>query len=99
MLNDLGLIRHARGDDADAERLLANALRLRREALGPDDLDVASGLLLAGWFRQRAGDRPEAASLYAESLRIRRARLPDGHPLIREAQDALAEVSEERIAE
>lgn len=99
MLNDLGLIRHARGEDADAERLITRALRLRRDALGPDDLDVASGLLLAGWFRQRAGDAAAAESLYAESFRIRVVRLPEGHPLIREVQDALAEVRRERSPE
>lgn len=64
----------------DALSLADSAVALRRAALGPDHLQVAAALVLAGTYARQTGRLTIAEADASEALRIRRMRLPPDHP-------------------
>jgi len=82
--NNLGLVRHAQGRYAEAERLLRQAVAIW-EQLGAresgDDL-VALGLTNLGRSVRSQGRTDEAAALFERALTLRRRTLPPNSPRI-----------------
>jgi tetratricopeptide (TPR) repeat protein len=68
------------GKRAEVEPFAREALRLRREALGPDHPDVASSLDDLGAVLINDGDLAGAEKLTREAVAIKRKALPAGDP-------------------
>src|SRR6185503_16474826 len=68
------------GKFADAETIAREALKLRREALGPTHADVASSLDDLGAVLMARGDADRAEQLMREALAINRTVLPPDDP-------------------
>ncbi len=58
-----------------ASKLLQGAYELRRETLGPGDLETADSVHDLGWLAEKQGDWATAEKRYREALALRRARL------------------------
>jgi eukaryotic-like serine/threonine-protein kinase len=71
---------YAAGKFADAETIAREALKLRREALGPTHADVASSLDDLGAVLMARGDADRAEQLMREALAINRTVLPPDDP-------------------
>ena len=96
-LDRLGEIRLDGGDFDQAEHLHREALSVRRERLGEDDLFTAESLdNLAHVLIQGGGDAAEAETLYRQALAIRRARLGNDHLLVAESANNLALALQDR---
>ncbi|MDP9226988.1 MAG: tetratricopeptide repeat protein, partial [Actinomycetota bacterium] len=90
-LNNLGAVQLQRGRVAEAQRLLRDALRLRREVLPPDDPALAETLMNLGVLAQNLRRRSLASSLFQEALAIRQAAWPDiDHPFTAQAMSSVA---------
>ncbi|MEZ5354768.1 MAG: tetratricopeptide repeat protein [Bryobacteraceae bacterium] len=70
VLNNLGLIRSARSDDAEAEPLLRRAIAIWEERLGPRHPNVARGLENLGDLFAAQGKSSGAEKLYRRALAI-----------------------------
>jgi tetratricopeptide (TPR) repeat protein len=79
-LNNLSLVRRARGDVDGAITGFEQTLELLREEFGDDHVYVAAVLESIGSLEQRAGRYAEADSLMQEALAMRRRLLPERHP-------------------
>jgi len=82
VLNNLGLILHARGDYEGAEALYRRALRLNRALYGDLHPDVAVALGNLGAVLHWQGDDAAAEAMDRESLRIARELLGPRHPTV-----------------
>ena len=69
MLTTLGLAQHALRRDKEAERQLSNALRIRREVLGPAHPKVAEACANLALVKASLGEFGEAEVLTKGSLR------------------------------
>ncbi|MCL4813549.1 MAG: serine/threonine-protein kinase [Vicinamibacteraceae bacterium] len=70
------------GEYAEAQQAAREALRLRREAFGPEHADVASSLDDLGAVLVASGDTAAAEPLMREALAMRRKFLPADDPLV-----------------
>jgi tetratricopeptide (TPR) repeat protein len=66
-----------------AERLLMDALQVRRRELPADDPDLATSCFHMAWYYHERGDFEKARPLYREALSIRE-KLPDGQSSVAE---------------
>jgi serine/threonine protein kinase len=73
------------GQYDDAQRWLEQAIALRRSALGPQSLDLASSLIHLARVHRVRNEYERAQTLVNEALQIRQAALPENHPEIGEA--------------
>jgi eukaryotic-like serine/threonine-protein kinase len=78
-LCDLGVLHREAGDMAGAERLLEEALALRRQLRGNDHNDVAITLVELGRVHNRIERFDLAEALFREALEIRRRVLGEEH--------------------
>jgi eukaryotic-like serine/threonine-protein kinase len=69
-----------KGDNARAEDLMRECLAIRREVLGPENVDVALALNDLALIRAARGDLKEAEALYREALPLHRKALGEDHP-------------------
>jgi hypothetical protein len=84
-----------RGNAAAAERLLSDAERILRAALGDDHPQLAATLHVLGHSLE--GRDPTAAEqVLAAAYRIRRERLGESHPLTQDTRSALERLSRGR---
>ena len=79
-LNEEGFQLHQAGDAASALPLIAEALRLRREALGERHTDTLASLHNYTSVLNSLGRANEAEPILVDALRIRREVLGDRHP-------------------
>lgn len=68
-----------------AQRLLEQAVAIRRTHPGEDSLDLAASLIHLGWVHRARNDLVQAREAVSEALHLRQAALPPGHPDIGEA--------------
>ncbi len=68
----IGTVYAGLGRNAEAEPLLVEALRRRRELLGENSAEVAEALSELGTLRRLQGQYDSAAALFSEALAIRR---------------------------
>jgi serine/threonine protein kinase/Tfp pilus assembly protein PilF len=80
LLDTIGGVYCTLGETAKAAPLLERALALRRQALPPDDPDLAASLHSLAWLNHQKGDYGKAEALYREALALRRRRA-DADPL------------------
>jgi eukaryotic-like serine/threonine-protein kinase len=85
MLDVIGRMYRQLGRYDDAQRLLDQAVAIRRDVLGPTAPELASSLIELAWVHRTRGDRSRALKLATEALEIRRAALPPDHPDIADA--------------
>ncbi len=78
-LNDLGALRNQRGDYIAAERIVLEALAMRRRLLGPDHADIAVTLEVLSRIYTLHGNNKRAEPLLREALQIRRKVLGEEH--------------------
>jgi tetratricopeptide (TPR) repeat protein len=78
-LHGLGTLLSHRGEHAEAERLLRQALAIRRSATGPDHPSVADELQNVAQALMRQGRLKEAEALSREALERSRRALGDRH--------------------
>jgi serine/threonine-protein kinase len=76
-----------------ADELVEEALALRREMYGPDDLRVAESLTMLGSVRQARGDLGSAEELYAEAYRVRVNHLGGWDPQVADVLNNLGVVA------
>jgi CHAT domain-containing protein/Tfp pilus assembly protein PilF len=78
------------GKYKDAQPLVEEALKIRREELGPEHADTAEALndLAALYYHQ--ADYPRAEKLYERALKIQKAALGPEHHLVAQTQNNLA---------
>jgi tetratricopeptide (TPR) repeat protein len=81
MLNALGLAQHGLKRNEEAERLISDALRIRREFLGRGHPKLAESLSNLALIKTSLGEFSEAKPLLEESLRIIIESLGPGHSL------------------
>jgi CHAT domain-containing protein/tetratricopeptide (TPR) repeat protein len=87
----LGVLRHLRGDYAQAEAWLHQGLELREAALGHNDHpDVADSLNKLADLYTDQGLYSRAAQLCERALAIREAVLGEAHPAVADALNSLA---------
>jgi tetratricopeptide (TPR) repeat protein len=72
LLDTIGNVYCTLGETEKAAPLLERALALRREALPPDDPDLAVSLHSLAWLHHQRGDYDRAEALYRDALAIRR---------------------------
>jgi tetratricopeptide (TPR) repeat protein len=70
ILDAVGNVYRSLGKHAEAEKLLAQALALRKEANAPPS-ELAASLHALAWLRHEQGQYPTALKLYREALRLR----------------------------
>jgi eukaryotic-like serine/threonine-protein kinase len=78
-----------------AAGLLENAIRIRRQQLGPDSLEVAGSTYNLASVHVERGDTREGERLAREALRIREHRLPPDHPDVARAVNLVAVVMQD----
>jgi serine/threonine-protein kinase len=81
-LNNLGLTLDERGDPADAEPLLREALALWRTSDGEQSEHVAIALHNLAAALRHQGRLADAVPLLEQSIAIRRRRVGEGHPAL-----------------
>ncbi len=79
LLDSLGMVYRGLTLYEPAEPLLREALALRRQALGAENLDVAESLFHLGTLVSEKGDWAESESLLRQSLELRQRFLGDEH--------------------
>lgn len=82
LLNDLGSSLRAQGKLDEAIATQREALAVRTNVFGPDDLPTAESHNNLGSALFQKGDTAEALRHFEEALRIRRAKLRAEHPLV-----------------
>jgi len=83
------------GEYNEAEPLLRRALTLRRQALGPEHLDLAETLQRLGHLLTRKGEFDEAEPLIREALAMRRRLLGEEHLDVARSLNMLAILRQE----
>ena len=78
-LISLGLYHRAKGDYAQADRLLLQGLAIREKVLGPDHLDTAAALNNLGALYYSSGDFAKAEAMFQRALTIREKALGEEH--------------------
>lgn len=94
-LHNLTWVRHLEGHYREGEAAGREALRIRRENLGDDDLLVAATMFNLAWCisdSDRTHPPAEVEELFTESLEIRRRHLPWSHRDLGISLSALAAV-------
>jgi tetratricopeptide (TPR) repeat protein len=86
----LGQARAAAGDPAGAEPLLAESVRIREAAYGPDHPTLAEALTAQGRLLALRGEARQARDVLSRALRIRERRLGPAHPAVAETREALS---------
>ena len=89
-LYSLGLALGHWADFSQAEKLLREALTLRKATLPEDHPDIASSLNILAILLMDTGRLDEAEPLFREALTIRKATLPAEHPDIASSLNNLA---------
>ena len=79
-LNDLGVLRREQGYFTAAERLLSEALVMRRRLFGPQHGDIAVTLDELSRVYTHQGNNKRAEPLLGEALQMRRKVLGEEHP-------------------
>src|SRR5262249_44514552 len=79
-LNAEGLFLYRMGKHDEAKATHERALRLREEALGPDDPEVARSLNNLGLALASMGDYPAARAAHERALSLRERVLGPSHP-------------------
>ncbi|MCB1182278.1 serine/threonine protein kinase [bacterium] len=95
LMNTIGAVYQNLGLYAEADTLVDEALRIRRETLGDDAPDVAESLLQKSWLVRDEGRPEEALPLARRALEIRQAAYGPEHKLINEAMYHVASTTEE----
>lgn len=80
VLSAIGRVHRSLGDYDRAAPLLERSLALRRDAFGPEHVEVADGMHELGTLFRLRGAYPAAESLYRSSLEVQR-RLPPGEDI------------------
>jgi tetratricopeptide (TPR) repeat protein len=78
--NNLAALAHARGNDAEAERLYQRALAIKEKLLDPDHPDVVMTLNNLAVLYKSGGKYAEAELLYQRALVIFEMALGPTHP-------------------
>jgi len=95
-LNDLGLMLYDKGDYERSERLLWEALAMKRRLLGEKHPEIATSLNNIANVMHDKGDLAGAESGYRMSLAMRRELLGNTHPLVAQTLNNLAFVYYDR---
>ena len=95
LMNTIGAVYQNLGLYDEAQSLIDEALRIRRETLGEDAPDVAESLLQKAWLLRDLGEAAEALPLAERALAIRRDAFGPEHVLIDEAMYHVASTNEE----
>ena len=95
LMDTMGHVYYTLGLYDQAASLLENAVKIRRQQLGPNSLDVAASTYNLAAVRVERGDAQEAERLTREALRIREQGLPPNHPDIARAVTLLAVAMQE----
>ena len=85
----LGRARQAAGDAAGAKTLMAEGVRIREAAYGPDHPSLAEALAQQGQVIAAQGDAKQGRDRLQRALAIQQRRLGSSHPAIRETAEAL----------
>jgi serine/threonine protein kinase len=80
LMDTMGHVYYTLGFYDQAANLLENAVRIRRQQLGPNSLDLALSTFNLAAVRVERGDTQEAERLAREALRIREQQLPPNDP-------------------
>jgi tetratricopeptide (TPR) repeat protein len=86
----LGQVRVAAGDPRAGAPLLAEAVRIREAAYGPEHPSLAEALTAQGEGLARSGETRRAREVLRRALRIRERRLRPAHPAVAETRTVLA---------
>lgn len=92
IISNLGSVAHARGDEATAVTFHRRALEEKRRLFGPTSDSYAYSLDNVAVGIGEQGRLAEAESLHREVVRILRANHAGPHPLVADAENALATV-------
>jgi tetratricopeptide (TPR) repeat protein len=90
LMNDLGLLYHARAQYTDAEPLLRRALAIDEDAYGPDHLNVAMHLNNLCLLLKDTNRPGEAETLMRRSLAIHERTYSSDHPQVATSLNNLA---------
>jgi tetratricopeptide (TPR) repeat protein len=90
----LATILGVRGRLDEAARNCHDALRVFREAYGPDHIEVGNCLHVLALITADAGDSIQARAMFTEALRIKRLRLGARHPELLSPMLRLAQISD-----
>jgi eukaryotic-like serine/threonine-protein kinase len=90
LMDTMGHVYYTLGLYDQAANLLENAVRIRRQQLGPNSLEMAGSAYNLAAVRVERGDLQEAERLAREALRIREASLPPTDPEIGRAVNLVA---------
>jgi len=96
-LVDLAFVKRKRGDDASAEALYRDALRIREKVLEPNHMMTVGTLERLSETCAARGNFAEALALLYRALPTREAALGAGHERVRAARSRIAEL-ESRMA-
>jgi len=80
LMDTMGHVYYTLGLYDQAANLLESAVRIRRQQLGPNSLDLALSTFNLAAVRVERGDSQEAERLAREALRIREQQLPPNDP-------------------
>ena len=94
----LGNMYQKLGKSDQADALLRSALDRRKSVAGPDNHDVADGLVALGLLRLDQSQVAEAERLVREGLAMNRRHLAPDDPAVARAESALGRVLEDRGA-
>lgn len=98
MYQTLGSIYEKLGKFEQADTMLGSALERRKSVSGPDNPEVADGLVSLGLLRLDQGRVADAEKLVREGLAMNRRHLPPGDPGVARSESALGRVLEDRSA-
>jgi serine/threonine-protein kinase len=69
----------------DAERLLDQAIAIRRQRVDEAPAELTTSLIHLAWVHRARNDTERARALVTEALELRQGALPEGHPDVAEA--------------
>jgi tetratricopeptide (TPR) repeat protein len=95
-LNDLAILQQEKGQYEESEKLLLEAISIKRRLYGHNHVEIASGLNNLAFVLQDKGDLARAEASYLEALHIQRALLPAVHPEIANTLNNLAFVEDDK---
>jgi serine/threonine protein kinase/Tfp pilus assembly protein PilF len=84
LMNTMGRVYQSLGLYGAATPLLSDALKIRRDRLGPEHADLAESLDSLAVLHYYKGEYKEAEPLYREALAMNRKLLGDEHPKVAE---------------
>ncbi|HEV8041943.1 MAG TPA: serine/threonine-protein kinase [Bryobacteraceae bacterium] len=94
----LGNMYQKLGKSDQADKLLRSALERRKSIAGPDNQEVADGLVALGLLRLDQSQVAEAERLIREGLAMDQRHLPPNDPSVLRAESAMGRVLEDRGA-